>query len=50
VLVETDVTRCTTPAARQIGVDVPHADAGRVEHVLRAHDVVVLALDSRIGQ
>jgi uncharacterized YigZ family protein len=26
-------------------VDVPHADAGRLEHALRAHDVAVLGVD-----
>lgn len=26
-------------------VDVPHADAGRLEHALRAHEVVVLGVD-----
>lgn len=26
-------------------VDVPHADAGKIEHALRAHDVVVLGVD-----
>jgi uncharacterized YigZ family protein len=26
-------------------IDVPHADAGRLEHALRAHDVAVLGVD-----